>query len=346
MPRFIPDLTTAPNSIKIVFEKYLGQSSKPIEALESLLRAGKVSDADVSTLTLLRTILKFGQDDTNTCSALFKQLNNFNSAQSFVDILFPRDIFATKLDQGGISPGTLDTIRNGIFETYPLAVMRALLKQNSKLSLENDINELVIYLLEQAVSGGYELRQDETLMGMYGRYVEEERSDTSSLQKSFPEALKVAKTINVLCRLAKDPEDVQLLYQEKYRSAWDIATKQEQTFVSAMTSAGLKRENALAAYNAAKRVDCWNEHVWLAMMEARRAEFVPVEPQNGALAKTKTDVEASKFINNLTDIFELEDWACETCCSICQPAMPILWRFSKTREPSLPNQQQCLTCST
>lgn len=314
--KVLSDLTMASNSVKHVFEKYLGQSPKPIEALESLLRAGNIPPAEASILTLVRAILNFSQDDLDTCLNLFKHLGQVDSPQSFAELLFPRDVSATKLNQGGISSGALDKIRNDFFEAYPLAVMRALLKQNSDFPLGKEIKELVIYLLEQAVSGGHELRDDQNLMGMYERYGTEGRSDTGTLQENFPEALKVAKTLNALCRLVKDPEDVQLLYQEKYRSAREIAAEQEVAFVYAMTGAGMKRDNAMAAHNAAKRVDCWNEHLWLAMMEERRAEFVPVEPQGSTSVKTKTDVEASQFINNLTDIFDLEDWACETCCSI------------------------------
>ncbi|KAM0425895.1 hypothetical protein ACHAPT_008833 [Fusarium lateritium] len=287
-----------------------------LKDFESVIQAGSVPPEDVSTLTFIRSVLKFCQDDADSCLLIFKQLDKPGSAVDLAERLFPRDGPGFPLDQSGIKSSTLEAVRNGFFEEYPLAVMRAFLKHTPYFSLAGDIKELVIYLIEQAVTLGCELRSDETLMRMHERYSIEGRTDTDTLTKHFPEALKVVKTLNGLCRLAQDPDDVQLLYKEGYRTARAIAAEQKQAFVYAMTNAGLKQESAHATYNAAKRVDCWNEHLWLAMMEAQRAEFVPVEPQNMAPAKTKTDVEASRLINNLTDIFELEDWACETCCSI------------------------------
>ncbi|MGN6493690.1 MAG: DinB/UmuC family translesion DNA polymerase, partial [Agriterribacter sp.] len=145
----------------------------------------------------------------------FKQLNNVDSAQTFAELLFPRDVFATKLDQAGISPGTLDTIRNGIFETYPLAVMRALLKQNPKFSFENDIKELVIYLLEQAVSSGYELRQDDKMAGCVAVKIRYPDFQTTSRQTAISytfyddELIPVAK--DLFHKLYRKGEHVRLL---------------------------------------------------------------------------------------------------------------------------------------
>ncbi|KAF5551831.1 toxin subunit [Fusarium napiforme] len=85
-------------------------------------------------------------------------------------------------------------------------------------------------------------------------------------------------------------------------------------FGNRMVGAGMKREDALRIHDYAERIDCRNEHQWFSLMQHRRTDFIPIVPrQIGDRGTHDKGDKASQ--RNLTDMFRLEDTACETCCS-------------------------------
>ncbi|KAF5982605.1 toxin subunit [Fusarium coicis] len=314
-----------------IFTNRLIKSDDPVGSLDLLLKSGDVPPDEVATLSMIRPIIKLHPKDLDMLNKIIFSLDGSNSAESLGEYLFPRKqeepytgwfSFGSNqnirsdpdkvLEQGG--PG-LEEIRHSVFQVYPLAAMRSIIRREKGFKLDNTVNDLVVHLLSQAVSEGQELKHDENLMGLYERNERLSFTYTSSLQKYFPEALRFAKVIRGLCCLVEDAEDVVFLYNAGYRTARRIATETEASFISTMLTEGLSQKKSLIAYNAARRLDCWNEHLWLSMLMDGRSEFVPIKPQDKA-PDAMTSKSMSKPANNLTDAFRLEDWACEDCCSI------------------------------
>ncbi|KAL9632468.1 MAG: hypothetical protein Q9164_005304, partial [Protoblastenia rupestris] len=131
--------------------------------------------------------------------------------------------------------------------------------------------------------------------------------------------LESVTSLKSLSCLLEDSEDVPRLYDKNYRSVRWVTLKSEE-FKKQMVQAGMKTENALKVDDCAKRIDCWNEHLWLSLMRARRAETAIIEsPKSNKERGMEPDDESDLLPpsrNNLTDIFRLEDVACEECCSV------------------------------
>ncbi|KAB8231130.1 uncharacterized protein BDW43DRAFT_313455 [Aspergillus alliaceus] len=147
------------------------------------------------------------------------------------------------------------------------------------------------------------------------KYTSNDGSIVDDFPKIFQEALEFVKIVKSLSRVALAADDVPPLYRKEYRSIRNIATERKDRFTRIMLKQGVSETNALAMQDAAQRLDCWNEHFWLTVMEARRSRFTFQQEPRGLEVTPGADRQ-SKNTNNLTSIFNLEDPVCETCCSI------------------------------
>ena len=127
--------------------------------------------------------------------------------------------------------------------------------------------------------------------------------DFEARQKILSVVFAFLKSIKSLAGVTEDPGHVALLYNQNYRSTRQIAKSMKDVFASDMNNAGMPEVAALRIHQAAERSDCWNEHLWLQLIESSRQNFVPIRPRKlGEPTPTTTTNRG-----NITDTFLLED---------------------------------------
>ncbi|TGO71542.1 hypothetical protein BELL_0561g00040 [Botrytis elliptica] len=283
-------------------------------AIEEVIAAGDLPLSIVELLQFIKSLIRYSNDDTTLCGWLLNQLNEDPSIYNLASLLFPKAQFEIGLRArqrpSTITIESLEDFRSKFYNNESLEVIIVLLKAG-KFSVSKACAVTAQKILRVMLSKSLDLEAP-NLHNLVS--AEMEKNGFTLLASEFSAALTIIKSIKALLRLVEDPEDVPLLERENYHSVRDISLKNKVEFSTQMQRAGMKEENTLKVHDCAERVDCWNEHLWLALMEHRRQDFVPIEPHSGR--KITAANSSGRPPNNLTDIFRLEDVSCEECCSV------------------------------
>ncbi|KAF7917723.1 uncharacterized protein EAE98_010139 [Botrytis deweyae] len=283
-------------------------------AIEEVIAAGDLPLSIVELLQFIKSLIRYSNDDTTLCGWLLNQLNEDPSIYNLASLLFPKAQFEIGLGArqrpSTITIESLEDFRSNFYNNESLEVIIVLLKAG-KFSVSKACAVTAQKILRVMLSKSLDLEAPH-LHNVVSAEIE--KNGFTLLASDFSAALTLIKSIKALLRLVEDPEDVPLLERENYHSVRDISLKNKVEFSTQMQRAGMKEENTLKVHDCAERVDCWNEHLWLALMEHRRQDFVPIEPHSGR--KITAANSSGRPPNNLTDIFRLEDVSCEECCSV------------------------------
>ena len=288
------------------------------DAIDFVFHRGNLPKDDIIILQFGRFLAYITEEEESNAPTsiwIANQLPELTLSR-LVSFLFPR----TRLDgilekkQSELPPDSSkekwDQIRSRLFDKEPLRVMLALVDVG-EFRVEEEPRKIVEQVLEEVVLDGFETG-DTGLLSRVRRNKQFEAGD-DQVQEA---ALKLARATVILPRVVQEAEDAPLLYNKGYDSVRKISLRPKETFQRQMSSAGMAQETVLKIHDTAHRLDCWNEQLWLALMRAARADCIAIAPHKAYPIVDSGHDRPNQAHNNLTDLFRLEDVACEECCSI------------------------------
>ena len=311
--------STSSYDILAIYIQDLGSTERKsslTEAINLVLNPGGISSDHLSVLIFAKAVLRCAQDDRQTSSWLFKKAKVPDLRKSLAVQLYPRSAYKGLKNDKPPNSGQLDEFRVAFFQDNTLLAIKVLLEQGGRFTLDAQVKTLAGHIIDAVINHEFEPESSVTLDYAKQKSADNKGKLPSQFNKNYEKALTFVKTVKTLGHVARDPEDVALLYGKGWLTIRRIATERRSKFVDAFVPLGMTQENAVALHSAAQRVDCWNEHLWLSMMEDRRKSFVPIEPTKVSGEGGERGEDEALRSNNLTDIFQLEDVACEACCSI------------------------------
>lgn len=343
------------NTHHSVFTKHLGAIAKTSPAdditatIDSALRKGDLSSDEITTLTVIKSLVAWGAN-LALCDWLLQKTTDTKTTdteaslrEQLANVVFGPDPTFLSAEASAGLPG----VRAGLFQAEPLVVLgAATAKKTAAEKLPADVSvssaKFAAWLFRKVGTDAVDLNDpnlaSKTIAGSYENIPMEAEAD---FVPHFHAGLVFFKVLRSLCRIAQEPEDVFLLYEKNWRSVRSVAAATLSNFKNKLYGAQPTEKQAASAaamHGNAQRVDCWNEHAWLAAIEARRADFVPLEPPrlfppskeeaqptddsqkdqhtDSSQKLVKKRKKPASANNNLTDMFLLEESACETCCSM------------------------------
>ncbi|APA06000.1 hypothetical protein sscle_01g007700 [Sclerotinia sclerotiorum 1980 UF-70] len=292
----------------------------PRSAIDWFLEEGNVPAQTINVMTFVRSLLGYFDDEEYVCGRILSLLGAY-TLEDLVLLLFPRNVLDQKL---GVNPADfpynwattnltitkLEQVRAEFLDDHPLVFMLILLREN-KFSIADRSERITECILTAMELDELDVRSQQLLPLV-------KKSFPDLRDAEFSSAIEFIKSLKILSSLVEDPEDVAHLYNSNYRSVRSITVQSKNNFKNELVAAGASIENALKIYDCAERVDCWNEQLWLHLMNSRRADSVMIDPYFEAekIDAPSDDTWMGKSHNNLTDIFQLEDLTCEECCSV------------------------------
>lgn len=298
--------------------------------INSVLSNGNVPSSAVETLQFIKLLDKYASKNLKVCAWIMRQLKR-PTTEDLAELLVPRAYIENLLSQkrstipSDVTVAVLDKIRINLLDAQPLAVILPLLRK-SDFNIPDRVGKLAEAIAVAAVHERLDVGTPELLELAKTSFVEQSVKD-EKLRRLPPSdsevdaALALVRSLKDIARLVEDPDDVPLLYKQGFRSSRAISLQRKDEFVKLMAHLKMETENALKVHDYAERVDCWNEHLWLSLMEARRKDCIPIipkghVPKGTAIKAVPTDDTPDPPRNNLTDIFKLEEVGCEDCCSV------------------------------
>ncbi|KAK6341644.1 hypothetical protein TWF696_008713 [Orbilia brochopaga] len=314
------------------FEKQLGQEYAVLSSrlrpatedacqdrrymLDLVLKDGRLSHAAITILQFAQSVLDFTGEDLDICSWIFEELKATN-LKELASNLFPRSHLDEKVKSASSNASkkltalALGEIRSKFFDREQLLVMLVLL-QSGNFTIPDDQKVIAKSILLSMIDDNIDINEPRLIETALQKVTNEIGRKPS--ENDLKASLDFVKTIILLCRVVEEPEDVAFLHKAGFESARQIAQKNKEDFSSQMVKVGMEKKSALKVHDCAERLNCWNEQLWLSLMQSRREDFIPVSTAR------PTDVNSGKLsgrpLNNLTDIFKLEDSECEECCSV------------------------------
>ncbi|THV47965.1 hypothetical protein BGAL_0276g00030 [Botrytis galanthina] len=292
----------------------------PRSAIDWFLEGGNVPTETIAAMTFVRSLLFYFDDEEYVCGQLLTLLSSY-TLEGLASLLFPRSLLDQKVTATpasfpynwtttNLTIYKLEEVRAEFLDNHSLIVLLILLREN-KFSINGRPQQIADCILTAMIGDELEIGSPELLT-----YVKKSFPDLQDSE--FSAVIGIIKTLKILSSLVEDPEDVVNLYNSNYHSVRSITAQSKSNFKNALVTAGTSVENTLKIYDHAERVDCWNEQLWLHLMNSRRADSVMIDPffEGGTTDVPSDDSWMGKSHNNLTDIFRLEDTSCEECCSI------------------------------
>ncbi|KAF2727011.1 hypothetical protein EJ04DRAFT_596291 [Polyplosphaeria fusca] len=131
--------------------------------------------------------------------------------------------------------------------------------------------------------------------------------------------LEMAKALQRLVYLVRDPEHVVNLFDESLRSAHDVAILSREGFVEKMVKTyKMKEDAAKRIHDHATNIDCRNQETWAQILSSLKNDFVVGVKKPATTSKPpggSSNVATAKAYN-LVDMFKLQFNECEDCCSV------------------------------
>jgi hypothetical protein len=285
---------------------------RAIEVIDTVLVGTELTLPDISTLRLVKSLLEAGNNNLELCSGLLAGTQTPLTAEALFRHLIPRANIDHHFSDGARVAAY--HLRSRFFRVEPLAAMTVLIDD---FGITERARVVAVHMLRVMSQEGLGAGASELASWV---------REASSLETTGPHteppsdqeletAADFIRSLAALCRVAEEPEDVPQLYNKKYRTVQSITREGVDDFADVITTTSMTKERAFSVHDKAERIDCWNDHLWLALMEARQRGGIPITPpRKEPDGNSKTDV--GKEYNNLTDIFMLQDETCETCCSV------------------------------
>ncbi|KAF3916292.1 hypothetical protein ABW21_db0202732 [Orbilia brochopaga] len=285
-------------------------------ALGLALKDGRLSLSAIGVLQFAQAVLEYTNEDLDLCHWVFEDLKATNLNELASD-LFPRSQRDDAVEKATgnastkLKPEIVQNIWSKFFDGHQLLVMLVLL-QNGKFTIPDNHKVVAKRILSSMIDDNIDINESRLMEVVKQELVKETGSQPSDADLTA--GLDFVRTIMLLCRVVEDPEDVPFLHKAGFVSARQISQKNKEDFSNQMASSGMSKNNALKVHDCAERLDCWNEQLWLSLMQKRREDFIPIS--TAAPEKINKDESSGRPLNNLTDIFKLEDSECEECCSV------------------------------
>ncbi|KAK0614430.1 hypothetical protein B0T14DRAFT_606722 [Immersiella caudata] len=316
-----------------------GPTRTATAAMDLVLSAGTLSPPQISWLQFLRMACTYTADlipdsskpiDPATAKArsmktsvaildwILPDMRRLPASLSHADGLVVLIEGSRELEIENVTAEALGQLRNRVFGADPLRVIRYLM-QEEKFVIDEDVDtserlsEVAEKILAVALDANIGIVRGAALTDQVAqRFVEEGEEAPDEL--TMETAITCIQSAKNLSRITDDAHDVVCLYNKNFRSVRQIAQAALEIFRSEMKEADMPEAVSAKIHDRAERVDCWSEHRWLALLESSRREFTSIKPRPETGGKPPPGVGAS--VNNLTDIFRLEDRAVDPCCSV------------------------------
>ncbi|KAF7930464.1 uncharacterized protein EAE98_004864 [Botrytis deweyae] len=311
----------------------INQPGDPRGAIDAFLGKWTVPCNAIVYLTFIKTLLIYTDDDEEICGAFLTILPDA-TPEDLAKVLFPQDkldeLIASKSNTipDDLTANDVNQVRARFLADQPLVIILVMIRDNGDFTLEDRPRTIVVLILELMVKRRAQLGSTELISMLEESFPQDESPLTD---KEITSASTFVRSVKTLSYLVEDPLDIPRLYDSKYHSIRSITGKSKNDFKSDLQSAGSSTANALKIHDCAERVDCWNEQLWLALMKAGKADVAdsmipqpqPVDDDGDSTDNTVKPNQPLASLsgppeswNNLTDIFRLENIACEECCSI------------------------------
>ncbi|KAH7370958.1 hypothetical protein BKA66DRAFT_573143 [Pyrenochaeta sp. MPI-SDFR-AT-0127] len=303
-------------------------------AIDTVLKNGKLAVSQIILLQFLRALCIYTEDlPTSKVASSADEASSLSSkaAESFIGLVVsqitdPSVLPSQLLDRlveiseelrnekrTIYDSKALGTFRINVYCAQPLRSLRVVVhKREFKDSLpEPDVFNLAEAILSTMIDEDIDLCAPELPKRSLTRY-KPAVENTASQEKLSNDAFEFIECVKALTRITESSVDVVSLYNDNYRSARQIAQAAKSTFVSDMEHLEMAEVTALRIHEAAERNDCWNEHLWLQLIESGRQNFVPMDPRE----PSKPEKQPGNKYGNLTDTFLLEDHDIEPAYSV------------------------------
>ncbi|KAM0137836.1 hypothetical protein ACHAO1_003721 [Botrytis cinerea] len=307
------------------------QPGDPRGAIDAFLGKWTVPFNVIVYLSFIKTLLIYTNDDEEICGAFLTILPDA-TPEDLAKELFPQDKLDTLLASDSntlpdnLTANDVNQVRARFLADQPLVIILVMIRDDGDFTLEDRPRTIIVLILELMVKRQAKLGSAELVSMLKENFPQD---DSPLNDKEITSASTFVRCVKTLSYLVEDPLDIPRLYDSKYHSIRSITSKSKNDFKSDLHSAGASTANALKIHDCAERVDCWNEQLWLALMKAGKADvadsMIP-QPEDDDTDSTNDTVKPTRPLaslsgppeswNNLTDIFRLENVACEECCSI------------------------------
>ncbi|KAF5578163.1 toxin subunit [Fusarium subglutinans] len=271
--------------------------------LDLVIQDGGLSLNAIYTLQFAQHVLGWTGNNLEISGYIFDELGA-TSSEELASLLFPRSQFGGGMRRNpsnvpvALTAEAVESLYLKFFEDQQLLVM---------------LNCLVFTLLGNGNANDPELP----------KYVSQQmiKLDDQTPPPSdtdLAEGLEVFKSIIVLCRVVQDLEDVPLLHKAGFDSVRQITQQVKKDFSAKMVDVGMALENALRIHDCAE------------------SDFVPISKARPNILNPGGS--PNRPLNNLTDIFKLEDSGCEECCSVtglCAYLADLLLFLRNTKTPKI-----------
>ncbi|KAK3392359.1 hypothetical protein B0T20DRAFT_472192 [Sordaria brevicollis] len=315
-----------------------GPSRTTLAAIDLVLGGGKLSPSQIALLQFLRMLCSYTAnltpDSSKPLDPATAEAKSMETSVALIDWVLPamtRTPTTMSLADGllmlieqtrqveveNVTEEALVQLRNRVFSDDPLGVLR-LLVHEEKFAVSEDAatNESIAHVAEKVLSVARDEKLDlggAALREHVAQGFVDEGKDVPD-EEVMEMALECVKSIKSLARITDDAQDVVCLYNQNYRSVRQIAQTTLDIFGSDMKQQNMLEGVSAKIHDRAERVDCWNEHRWLALLESSRQNFEREQPRPKTEGKPPPGIGLS--VNNLTDIFRLEDRAVDPCYSV------------------------------
>ncbi|ETS87119.1 hypothetical protein PFICI_00947 [Pestalotiopsis fici W106-1] len=285
-------------------------------ALDLVLKEGDISINGISTLQFAQSVLDYTNSDLDISGWLLNDLK-VTTPLELADVLYPRSKFVQRdgasriIERSGLQ--TLQEICSRFFDDHPTLAVQVVLRSGQFSSLSETVQkvaESMISCLERGNMGNDDAQlMEETRFALMKGEAGIQPSETDLYA-----ALAFTKSMILLSRVVDDPEDLPFLHEAGIASVRQITQQLKGKFAEQMVAKGMEMGNALKVHDSAERVDCWNEQLWLSIMQSSRDDCLPISTERpSALSGGQP---TGRSLSNLTDIFKLEETDCEECCSV------------------------------
>jgi hypothetical protein len=298
------------------------------------------SDAEASDLLrFLHTLLAYSN---NSVLAVRWIIGNAEapSMEAVAAVLFPRhhlDDKVTAKEQKDVDAGLLNKFRARFFDNHALLVVRALVRSNRFTSPADDTpdgwskKKALDAILSVLIVGDGELTDPRLPKQMAAML-----STGGKNKKELCDLIDLVRSLKLLSRVVEDPEHLPCLVQRGFMSVRQISSTLKADFVTRVTAPTSTHDNlnaksidqttALKIHDAAERTDCWNEQLWLSLMQASQEDCIPLHrmtagdssllPTSMFKGEPSFQNASGRSLNNYTDLFRVEDKACDECQSV------------------------------
>ncbi|OAL53444.1 hypothetical protein IQ07DRAFT_562294 [Pyrenochaeta sp. DS3sAY3a] len=292
------------------------------------------SDAEASDLLrFLHIVLTYADDNVLAIRWIVGNAEAPNLG-AVAAALFPRQNLDDKVKgQTDVDSGLLNNFRALFFNNHALVVMRALVRSDkftspAKTSDGWDEKKALDTIITVLIDGNVDLTDphlSQEVAVILGTGSKQDENINSSID--------FVKSLKLLSRVVEDPEYLPRLINRGFRHIRQISSMLKADFVTQVTKSTdtqdipntrpIDETTALKIHDAAERADCWNEQLWLSLVQASQKDHIPLHlvttpgrgiGENSMFKGTPSFENASgRSLDNFTDLFRIEDKACSEC---------------------------------